>query len=330
MAFKVEIEKNSDNPIYRQIIEQITRMVKSGTLKSGDKIPPERELAEQLDIARGTIKKAYEELEQDKIIEVTQGRGSFISKGQDILQEGRKEKAIKLIEELLANLESLKFSYREIGNLIHLLMMEREKKLENFHIAAVDCNPEALSIFEKQLRYLSRVKIYKFLLDDIHTLQEPEKKFSEFSIILATSTHYSELIGLLPNLKDKIIQAAVSPSQQTIIDLSAIPSNANIGIICKSKKFLQIIKEKLESFQINPEKINHILEDNITDLNSFLVDKSILIVSPDTPIETAKEFVYSAQQFKERGGKIIKFEYQLERGSLIHIEEQISKKLSAE
>jgi len=324
----IKIIKDSDTPIYRQIIEQITRMIKSGDIKAGEKLPPERDLAEQLDIARGTIKKAYEELANDKIIEVTQGRGTFIAPGQEMMPEGRKEKAVRIIEDMLLSLEVMKFSYREIGNLIHLMMMEREKRLDNFHVAAIDCNPEALSVFERQLQYLTRIKIFKFMLDDVTKLADPEKKFREFDIILSTTTHYSELVGLLPTLKDKIIKAAVSPSQQTIIDLASISSSASIGIICESQEFLSIIRNKLESFQVDAGKISHIFKKDLEDLNSFLSDRTILIIPPDFPVETAREYVNAVLRFKEKGGRIIKFDYQIERGSLIYIEEQISNALS--
>lgn len=69
MEFTLSLNRDSETPLYRQIIEQITLMVKNGQLKAGDRLPPERELAAQTGIARGTINKAYVELERNKIIE---------------------------------------------------------------------------------------------------------------------------------------------------------------------------------------------------------------------------------------------------------------------
>jgi DNA-binding transcriptional regulator YhcF (GntR family) len=77
MFSDISIDRESEIPVYRQIIEQVTSLVTSGGLKPGDKLPPERELAIQLGIARGTITKAYEELVRSGVIEVTQGRGSY-------------------------------------------------------------------------------------------------------------------------------------------------------------------------------------------------------------------------------------------------------------
>ncbi len=88
------IDKEQSTPIYRQITMQITKMVQDGILNPGDKLPAERALADSLGIARGTIKKAYMELASNKVIEITQGRGSFVSSEHEIQSEGRKEQAV--------------------------------------------------------------------------------------------------------------------------------------------------------------------------------------------------------------------------------------------
>ena len=72
------IEKNSTVSIYQQLINQVTRKVQNGELPSGKKLPTVRELADQLGIARGTVKHAYEELERKGIITMTRGKGTFI------------------------------------------------------------------------------------------------------------------------------------------------------------------------------------------------------------------------------------------------------------
>ena len=65
--------------IYRQIMRQITEAIAGGRLKSGDRLPSHRDLAEQLVIAPLTVKKAYDELEAEGFIETQRGRGTFVS-----------------------------------------------------------------------------------------------------------------------------------------------------------------------------------------------------------------------------------------------------------
>ena len=65
-------------PIYRQIMRQITEAIAGGRLKSGDKLASLRELSEQLVIAPLTVKKAYDELEIQGLLETQRGRGTFV------------------------------------------------------------------------------------------------------------------------------------------------------------------------------------------------------------------------------------------------------------
>ena len=88
------VNKHHDTPVYRQLVEEITRRVMSGELKPGDKLPPERELAATLDVARGTVKRAYEKLAENHILEIGHGRGTFVSARQDVVPASRKESMV--------------------------------------------------------------------------------------------------------------------------------------------------------------------------------------------------------------------------------------------
>ena len=62
--YRINIDKQSDFPIYQQIIQCVLEAVKDGSLKPGDKLPTEKELCFENDIARGTVRKAYDKLQK--------------------------------------------------------------------------------------------------------------------------------------------------------------------------------------------------------------------------------------------------------------------------
>ena len=76
MAFQ-EIPSNKT---YKQIIEQIISMVQKGELKSGDKLPGERDLALMLGASRASIREAFRSLEILGILEVRQGGGTYMTR----------------------------------------------------------------------------------------------------------------------------------------------------------------------------------------------------------------------------------------------------------
>ncbi len=65
-------------PVYRQIADQIRGRIECGELSSGDRLPPIRELAQQLGVNRDTVSTAYETLAADGIVDARVGRGTFV------------------------------------------------------------------------------------------------------------------------------------------------------------------------------------------------------------------------------------------------------------
>lgn len=82
LAMQLHINPANELPIYRQIMRQIMDAVAGGIMKSGDKLPSHRDLASQLVIAPLTVKKAYDELEREGILNTLRGRGTFVSDRQ--------------------------------------------------------------------------------------------------------------------------------------------------------------------------------------------------------------------------------------------------------
>jgi len=72
------ISETSKLPIYMQTSEWLIREVSSGRLAEGEKLPPEREMAAELGIAVGTLRKALSELESKGFVERLQGSGNYI------------------------------------------------------------------------------------------------------------------------------------------------------------------------------------------------------------------------------------------------------------
>lgn len=90
------ISNNSDIPIYQQIKKEIIDSISGNILKENDMLPSIRNLAKDLRISVLTVKKAYDELEQEAYIKTVQGKGTFVSpRNKEILRE----KQISIIED---------------------------------------------------------------------------------------------------------------------------------------------------------------------------------------------------------------------------------------
>ncbi len=66
-------------PAYEQIVAQLQEAVATGTLRGGDRLPSVRRLADQLDIAPGTVARAYSELERRGVVVTDGARGTRVA-----------------------------------------------------------------------------------------------------------------------------------------------------------------------------------------------------------------------------------------------------------
>ena len=65
--------------LYQVAVDQIARLIKDGVLKSGQKLPSERELSLQLNISRPSVREAMIALETMGLVESRPGVGTFVS-----------------------------------------------------------------------------------------------------------------------------------------------------------------------------------------------------------------------------------------------------------
>lgn len=77
----LKVDPRLSIPMYRQIIDGVREQIARGILKPGERLPTVRELAADISVNYNTVAKAYQELERerDKVIELIQGRGTFVS-----------------------------------------------------------------------------------------------------------------------------------------------------------------------------------------------------------------------------------------------------------
>jgi DNA-binding transcriptional MocR family regulator len=74
----IALDRASPTPIYRQIERQIRGMILSGALPTGFRLPPERRLAESLQVNRTTVLAAYRELRVDQLVTSRVGSGTVV------------------------------------------------------------------------------------------------------------------------------------------------------------------------------------------------------------------------------------------------------------
>jgi GntR family transcriptional regulator len=104
------IQPGSPEPIYRQIAQQLRRLIASGRLSSGDEIPSVRDVAGRHAINPMTVSRAYGQLELEGLLERRRGKGMVVAPVR-----GRAQSTDRRLQQLQPLLNELVRQARELG-----------------------------------------------------------------------------------------------------------------------------------------------------------------------------------------------------------------------
>ena len=121
------ISPAADGALYQQIVDRLKREVSEGRLKPGAALPSFRQLAEDLLVSVITVKRAYEELEQEGIIFRRQGLGTFVAEqGLDRSRETKLVAAKELIRSGMREASEAGLTPAEIFEIAQTILKENQ------------------------------------------------------------------------------------------------------------------------------------------------------------------------------------------------------------
>ena len=119
------ISNSSSIPIYEQIKTAIKQAIFSNKLKEEDILPSVRSMANDLKISFLTVKKAYDELEEEGYIKIVQGKGSFVApKNLELIKEEKLREIQELIEKIYDISKISNITEDEIKELFKIIFNE--------------------------------------------------------------------------------------------------------------------------------------------------------------------------------------------------------------
>jgi GntR family transcriptional repressor for pyruvate dehydrogenase complex len=170
--------------LYEEIVEQIKQLITDGSLKPGDKLLSERELAEQFQVSRASVREAIRTLEMLGVIDIRPGEGTFI-RGMD---------TVDIIRPLAM------FLAVERSSLLDMFEMRRIFETGTASLAAERATQEELDQIEAMLEMMrERLNV----LDP----EKGEEYDTAFHYAVAEATHNSLLTKLFKTVSEEFAKA---------------------------------------------------------------------------------------------------------------------------
>jgi len=159
--------------LYESAIEQIMNLIKNKKLRPGDKLPPERELAEKLSISRGSLREAFRVLESRGLIKSKPGGGRYI---REIRKNGHNN-----TENIILSLEK--------SSILELLEAREMFEVKIAKIAAQKATIEDIQLIEEALSKMNEEEELKY--------GKETESDSEFHLAIASASHNFVFVNII-------------------------------------------------------------------------------------------------------------------------------------
>ena len=176
-------------PLYEQIVQQIQESITSGDLQAGERLPAERELAEQFNVSRTAVREAVKALREKGLVEIHRGRGTFVADVNDSTRE-----IVRGSFDLLMRVEAL----HALDNLLEVRAMLEPQIAA---MAAEKATEADVAALEQAIETMDNA------LDDVETFIRADH---EFHLILARATPNV----LIPILIDAVVELLMEQRAQ--------------------------------------------------------------------------------------------------------------------
>lgn len=119
---KIVISNTSEAPLYQQIKDQIKDAILKGELVEGDALPSIRAFANDLKVSVLTIRRVYDELEQEGFVTSQVGIGTFVSTSNiELLRDSKRRLVEKKMLDMIQTAKSLGISKDELNAMMDIL-----------------------------------------------------------------------------------------------------------------------------------------------------------------------------------------------------------------
>lgn len=121
-------EFHNESPIYAQVMERVERMIVSGALPPGERLPSVRVFAQEAGVNPNTMQKALTELERGGLIYSQRTSGHFVTEDQAVIIKAREELAKLQTERFLQSMQELGFTAAQAAALLQQRLEQTEEE----------------------------------------------------------------------------------------------------------------------------------------------------------------------------------------------------------
>ncbi len=126
-----EVDEASDLPIWAQLRNRVSYLIRTGYFKPGDQLPSVRSVAASAMINYNTVTKAYRALEGEGLIDNVRGRGMFVSASNASSGDEEVETTDSLLRDCIRRYHAFGMSYDDIADHVASVVEDARRRAKS-------------------------------------------------------------------------------------------------------------------------------------------------------------------------------------------------------
>jgi GntR family transcriptional regulator len=218
MSSTLSVDSTSAVPVYRQIVGQIRFLAESGGLRPGERLPPVRQLADNLGVNRNTVVKAYATLRELGVIETRGASGTVIATPPPVPAP----QAPTLRDAVLAALHG-GMTPEQVRDAAYAIARQSTSEVRTVF---VECNEERAQAFSKELSARLHVNVRPSLLTELDTVT------ADVDLVITTFFHLAAVRrwAQAGQRGTETVAIVVAPHIRTLMKVAELPASARVGV----------------------------------------------------------------------------------------------------
>lgn len=268
----IELDRASDTPVRKQLVEQLRYLIASGHFKVDDPLPSTRALGDRLDLSFHTVRKAYQELQEEGVLRSKAGSGYTVEERAPLPKEERMEKGAKIVHDTLQRLVGLGLGdaeiealFQEQANLLDHAGLERK-------LIAVGTHPELNDAWAQQLSEALQQSVRPVPLSQLDRHQDADFAFTPHR-------HLTTVLEAIP--RGDTLGFVTHPPASALERVVRLLDRETLGLVTRYQDTISPLSSTVRSAaEFGGQVIAASIEDGVDHLEQFAEQADLLLYTP--------------------------------------------------
>ncbi len=271
---RIQLDANSKRPLRKQLIDQLRYLIATGHYNVNETLPSTRALGDQLDISFHTVRKAYQELEQEGLLESKVGSGYTVQERTPLSKSQRIERGAKVVNEALQTLVGLGLSEAEIeslfqeqANLLDHSSLERK-------LLVVGPHHELNAMCAEQIRSALQLAVRPISLPQLDRHQDADFAFTPYPFLseVLQNLPRGDTLGFVMHVPSRVLERTAR-----LLDREAL------GLVTRYQDTIAPLSEELRTdTAYGGQVIAASIEEGVEHLSNVIEQTDLLLYTPES------------------------------------------------